>query len=70
MSPLLKPFAELPLKLLAIDTIADTKALLQFPAWIPQATFPGPTPPLELPIERPRPRFADTGGWHHGGINE
>jgi hypothetical protein len=70
MSRLLRTFAALPVKLLAIDTIADRNLLLQFPAAIPQATFLGAAVPLEHPMERPRDPSAETGAWHHGGINE
>jgi hypothetical protein len=70
MSRLLKPFAALPLKLLAVDTIADRNLLLQFPAGIPQATFLGAAVPLEHPMERPHGPLGEAGGWHHGGINE
>jgi hypothetical protein len=70
MTRLLKPFPGSPLKLLAIDTIADRSVSLQIPAGIPQATFLGAAIPLEHPMQRPRGPLAETGGWHHGGINE
>jgi hypothetical protein len=70
MSRLLKPFAELSLKLVAIDTIGDRSVSLQFPASIPQTTFPSGTTPLEHFMERPRGPLADTDGWQHGGIND
>jgi hypothetical protein len=70
MSRRLKPFTELPLKLLAIDTIANSNVLLQVSAVIPQATFPGAAVPFEHLMERPRDPIAGAGGWHHGGINE
>jgi hypothetical protein len=70
MSRLIKPFTEMSLKLVALDTINDRNISLQFPASMPQATFPGATTSLEQPLERPRARFAYIGGWHHGGINE
>jgi hypothetical protein len=70
MPRLLRPFAALPVKLLALNIGADRNLLLQFPAAIPQATFLGAAVPLEHPMERPRNPSAETGAWHHGGINE
>ena len=70
MSRLLKSFPELPLKLLAIGTVADRNVSLQFPAGIPQAAFPGAAIPLKYLMDRPRGPLAEAGGWHHGGINE
>jgi hypothetical protein len=70
MSHLLKSFVELPLKLLAIGTVADRNAPLQFPAGIPQAAFSGAAIPLKHLMDRPRGPLAEAGGWHHGGINE
>ena len=70
MSRLLKSFPEFPLKLLAIDTIADTKGSLPFSAGIPQAAFPAAAVALEDPMARPLGRPAEVGGWHHGGIND
>ena len=70
MARLLEPFPVVPLKLLAIDAIADRNVSLQFPAGSAQATFPGAAHPLVQPTGRPRALFADTDGWHHGGINE
>ena len=67
---LLKPFPELPLKVLAIGTIADTKISLRFPAPNPQPASPGAAVPLVRPAERSRAPFALTHGWRHGGINE
>ena len=49
MSRLLKSFPELPLKLLAVGTVADRNVSLQFPAGIPQAAFPGAAIPLGPP---------------------
>ena len=70
MSRLLKPFATLPLKLLAIGTVSDSNLLLQIPAVIQQATFLGAAVPLEHPRKHPRGPLAEAGGWRHGGINE
>ena len=70
MARLLKPFPELPLKLLAIDAIADRNASLHLPAAIPQATFAGAAVPLKYRLVPPRGPLAETGVWQHGGINE
>jgi len=70
MSRFLKSFDKLSLELVAIDTIADRNVLLQFPASRPQATSPGAANSLLQPTGRPRAPFANTDGWHHGGINE
>jgi hypothetical protein len=70
MAHLLKPFPELPLKLLAIDTIADRNGSLPFAAGVPQAAFPAAAVALEQPMTGPRGRLAEVGGWHHGGIND
>jgi hypothetical protein len=70
MPRLLRPFAALPVKLLALNIGADRNLLLQFPAGIPQATFLGAAVPLENPMGRPRDPSAKAGAWHHGGINE
>ena len=70
MSRLLRPFAALPVKLLALNIGADRNLLLQFPAAIPQATFLGTAVPLEHLVKRPRGPRVEAGGWYHGGINE
>ena len=70
MSHFLKSFDKLSLELVATDTIADRTVLLRFPASRPQATSPGTANPLVQPTGRPGAPFADTDGWHHGGINE
>jgi hypothetical protein len=66
MSRLLKLFPEMPLKLLALGTVADSDGLLQFPTPTQQAPSPGAANP---PV-RSRAPLADAAGWHHGGINE
>ena len=70
MSRSLKPFDGLSLEVVAIDTIADRNVSRQFPAPRPQAQPLGAAIPLLLPTSRHRVPFADTDGWHHGGINE
>jgi len=70
MARLLNPLAELPLKLLAMDTNADKNVAPQFPVSRPHAAPPGAAIPLVPTTGRPRAPFADTDGWHHGGINE
>lgn len=70
MSRLLKPSAESPLKLLALNSIGDRYVSLPFPAVILQPILPGTAVPLEHLMERPPDPFVDTGGWLHGGINE
>ena len=70
MSRLRKSFPELPLKLLAIGTIADSNASLQFPAPRPPAPLPAAALPLQHPTGPSRDPFAPTDAWYHGGINE
>ena len=70
MAYLLKPFPEVPLKLLAFDRMADRNASLQSAASRPQATSPGAANLRVQPKGHPNASVADTGGWHHGGINE
>lgn len=68
MSRFLESFDEL--ELVATDTIADRTVSLQFRAARPRTPPPGAVNLLvQLPV-RPRAPFGDTGGWHHGGINE
>jgi hypothetical protein len=70
MSRSLKSFADLSLKVIAVDTIDNRDVSLQFQASSPQATSPAATTPLEQLTERRRDLLADTNRWHHGGINE
>ncbi|MGO8926256.1 MAG: hypothetical protein ACLQU3_05115 [Limisphaerales bacterium] len=70
MTRLLKSFPGLPLKLLAIGTVADRNVSLQFSAPSLQAAFPGAAAPLKYLMDHPRGPVAEAGGWHHGGINE
>ena len=70
MSRLLKPFDELPLKVIAVATSDNGDVSLQFPASNLQAKSPAATTPLEQLMERRRDPLADTNRWHHGGINE
>jgi hypothetical protein len=78
MSPLLKPFAEASLKVVAGATSDNGDFSLQFPVWNREARSPAATSPLaraatspleQLMKRRPAP-LADTHGWHHAGINE
>ncbi len=70
MSRLLKPFAELPLKLLAFDTVAKRDVSLELLASILPGTFARAATPLEQSIQRPRSPSAEFEGWLHGGLNE
>ena len=70
MSRLLKPSAELPLKLLAFDTIDHRDVSLQLLASIPPGTSASTATPLVQSTQRRRAPFAEIDGWHHGGINE
>ena len=70
MSRLLKPFAELPLKLVAFDTSDNRDVSLQLLALSPPGTSAGTATPLEQSIQRRRAPFAEIDGWHHGGLNE
>ena len=70
MSRLLKPSAELPLKLLAIDTIDDGDVPLQLlPPSLPKTSSGTATPLQQTKQQRPAP-FTENDGWHHGGLNE
>ena len=70
MSRLLKPIAELPLKLLAFDTIDNRDVSLQLLASILPGTFASTAAPLEQSMQRPRSPSAEFEGWLHGGLNE
>ena len=70
MSRLLKPFAELPLKLLALDTIDSRDVSLQLLASILPGTSASTAAPLEQSIQRRLSPFAEIDGWRHGGLNE
>jgi hypothetical protein len=70
MSRLLKPFAELPLKLLALDTIDNRDVSLQLLAAILPGTSASTVTPLEQAIQLRRSPFAEIESWLHGGLNE
>jgi hypothetical protein len=70
MSRLLKPFAELPLKLLAFDTIDNRDVSLQLLASILSGTSASTATPLEQSMPRRLPSFAEIESWPHGGLNE
>jgi hypothetical protein len=70
MSRLLKSFPELPLKLLAFDTIDKRDVSLELLALSLPGTSSGTATPLEQPMQRRRDPVAQNEGWHHGGLNE
>jgi hypothetical protein len=70
MSRLLKPLAELPLKLLACDTIDNRDVALQLVASILPGTSAGTATPLEQSMQRRRSPSPEIEGWLHGGLNE
>jgi hypothetical protein len=70
MSHLLKPFAELPLKLLALDTIDHRDVSLQLLAWSLSGTSVSTATPLEQSMQDRRVPFAEIESWLHGGLNE
>jgi hypothetical protein len=70
MSRLLKPFAELPLKLLAFDTVDKRDVSLQLLASSLPGTSASTAAPLEQSMQRPRSPSAEFEGWLHGGLNE
>lgn len=70
MSRLLKPFAELPLKLLAFDTVDKRDVSLQLLASILPGKSASSAAPLEQALQRRRAPFAEIEGWLHGGLNE
>jgi hypothetical protein len=70
MSRALKSFADLSLKVVAVDTIDNRDVALQFPASNLQARSPAATTPLEQLMERRRNTLTESGVWHHGGLNE
>ena len=70
MSRLLKPFAELPLKLLAFDTVDKRDVSLELLASILPGTSASTAAPLEQSMQRRRSPSAEFEGWLHGGINE
>jgi hypothetical protein len=70
MSRLLKPFAELPLKLLAFDTVDKRDVSLELLASILPGTSASTAAPLEQSMQRCRSPSAEFEGWPHGGLNE
>ena len=70
MSRLLKPFAELPLKLLTFDTVDKREVSLQLLASSPPGTSASTATPLEQAMQPRRAPFAEIAGWLHGGLNE
>ena len=70
MSRLLKPFAELPLKLLAFDTVDKRDVSLQLLASILPGTSASAATPLEQSMQLPRSPSAEYVVWLHGGLNE
>lgn len=70
MSRLLKSFAELSLKVVAVRTADNSDFQFEFPASGPQSTPSALTTPLEQPMQRRYEPFARIDGWRHGGINE
>jgi hypothetical protein len=70
MSRLLKPFAELPLKLLAFDTIDNRDVSLQLLASILPGTSASTASPLEQSMQGRRSPFVEIESWPHGGLNE
>jgi len=69
MSRLLKSSFELPPKPLAFSAIAGTN-VSQFQGFRTPATPGGWVNLLAPPTDHTRASIADTGGWHHGGIDE
>jgi hypothetical protein len=70
MSRALKSFDDLSLKVVAVDTIANSDVALQFPASNLPVRSPAATTPFDQPGEGYRDPLAETHGWRHGGINE
>jgi hypothetical protein len=70
MSRLLKPFAGLSLKVVAIRTAGNSNFQFDFPASGPQTTPSALTTLLEQPMQRRRDLLAEIDCWHHGGLNE
>ena len=70
MSRFLKSFDELSLELVATNAVAKRNVPLEFPAFLAQAISPVAANLLVQPTGHPSALFADTGRWHHGGINE
>ena len=63
-------FAGLSLKVVAVRAADSSDFQFDFPASGPQKTPTALTAPLQLPDQRRLDLLAETGGWHHGGINE
>jgi hypothetical protein len=70
MSRLLKSFPQLPLKLLAFDTIDNRRVSPELLALSLPGTPSGTATPLEQSMQRRLDPFAPNEGWHHGGLNE
>jgi len=68
MSPVLKSFADLSLKVVAVRTADDSDFGFEFPASGPQSTPSALTTPFEQPAERGCGPLTQYPGWQHGGI--
>jgi hypothetical protein len=70
MSRLLISFAELPLKLLAFDTVDKGDVSLELLSSILPGTSANAATLLEQSMQRPRSPTVEFEGWLHGGLNE
>jgi len=70
MSRLLKSFADLSLKVVAVRTADNSDFGFEFPSSSPQTTPSALTTPLEQGAGRLRDPLAEYPGWYHGGLNE
>ena len=70
MSRLLKSFADLSLKVVAVRTSDNSDFGFEFPSSSPQTTTSTLTTPLEQPAGRRRDPIAEYPGWYHGGLND
>ena len=70
MSRLLKSFAELSLKVVAVRTADNSDFQFEFSASGPLSTPSTLTTPLEQPTQRRHEPFARIDGWHREGLDE
>ena len=70
MSPSLKSFAEMSLKVVAVRSADNSDFEFEFPASGPQTTPCALTIPLEQPGQRRSDLLAQIGTWLQGGIIE
>ena len=70
MTNRVKSFDELSLKVVAVRAAENSDFQFEFPASDRPSTPPDLTTPLDQPGQPPLLPFAQSEGWHHGGLDE